>query len=76
MHAFDHRAELRSHQAGSLGAGNAQCVYGLVDIEFHAARSACGSGEHAQRGAGVPARSDMRRAHAKADARADFVAGD
>ena len=76
MHALDHRAELRGHQAGGLGAGNAQRVHRLVDIQFQAARGAGGGGEHAQRRAGVPARGDVRGAHAQADARADFVAGD
>ena len=76
MHALDHRTELRRHQARSLGAGNAQRVYCFVDIEFQAARSTCSGGEHAQRSARMPAGGDVRRAHAQANARADFITGD
>ena len=51
VHAFDHGAVLRGHQAGGLGAGDAQRVHGFIDVEFEAACGTRGGGEHAKRGA-------------------------
>ena len=76
MHALHHGAVLRRHQAGRLGAGDAECVHGLVGIERKAPRRAGGGGENPDCGAGMPALADMLLAHAQADARADLVAGD
>ena len=76
MHALDHRAVLRGHQAGGLRAGDAERVHGLFGVEPEAARGAGSRGEHAERRAGMPALPDVLRAHAQPDARADLVAGD
>ena len=75
MHALDHGAVLRGHQAGGLCAGDAERVDGLLRVELEPARRAGGRGEHADRGAGMPALADMLLAHAFADARPDLVAG-
>ena len=76
MHALDHGAVLRRHQAGRLGAGDAERVHGLVGIELEPARRAGRGRENPDRGAGMPALADMLLAHAQADARPDLVAGD
>ena len=77
MHALDHGAVLRGHQAGRLRAGDAERVHGLLRRRGRGARAAPGrGGEHADGGAGMPALADMLRAHAEADARPDLVAGD
>ena len=36
MHAFDHGAVLRGHQAGGLRAGDAERVHGLLGIRARA----------------------------------------
>ena len=76
MHALDHGAVLRRHQAGRLGAGDAERVHSLVSIERKPARRAGSGGENPDRGAGMPALADMLLPHAQADARPDLVAGD
>ena len=76
MHALDHGAVLRRHQAGGLGAGDAERVHGLLRIELEAARGAGAGREHAERRARMPALADVLLPHAAADARADLVAGD
>ena len=76
MHALDHRAVLRRHQARGLRAGDAERVHGLVGVELQSARGARGGGEHAERGARMPALRDVLGAHADADARSDLVARD
>ena len=76
MHALDHGAVLRGHQAGGLRAGDAERVHGLLRVELQTARRAGGGREHADRGAGMPALADMLLAHAFADARPDLVAGE
>ena len=74
MHALHHRAVLRRHQAGGLRAGEAKRVDGSRGVEAQPARRACGSGEHAERRARMPALLDVPRTHAQPDARADLVA--
>ena len=76
MHALDHGAVLRGHQSGRLRAGDAERVHGLVGGEAQGGGRARRGGKHADGRAGMPALSDMLRAHAFADARADLVAGD
>ena len=76
MHALDHGAVLRRHQAGRLGAGDAERVHGFLGIECQPARRAGGGRENPDRGAGMPALADMLLAHAQADARPDLVTGD
>ena len=76
MHALDHGAVLRRHQAGRLRAGNAKRVHGGVGGKSQRPRRAGRRREHADRGAGMPALADMLLAHAQADARADLIAGD
>ena len=76
MHALDHGAVLRGHQAGRLGAGNAERMHDLVGGNAQRRGGARDAGEHPDRGAGVPALADVLRPHAQADPRADLVAGD
>ena len=76
MHALDHGAVLRGHQAGRLRAGDAERVHGLLGVEAERARRAGGGREHADGRARVPALADVLLAHAHADARTDLVAGD
>ncbi len=76
MHALDHGAVLRRHQAGRLGAGDAERVDGLLGGEPQAARRARSRREDADGRARMPALPDMLLAHALADARTDLVAGD
>ncbi len=76
MHALDHGAVLRRHQAGRLGAGDAERMDGRVRRQPQRRRGAGGGREHADGGAGMPALADMLRPHAQADPRPDLVAGD
>jgi hypothetical protein len=38
MHALDHGAVLRRHQAGRLGAGDAERMHGLLRVKLEPAR--------------------------------------
>jgi hypothetical protein len=75
VHALHHGAELRRHQSRGLRAGDAQGVHCFLRVELQAARGTRGGGEYAQRRARMPARRDVRGAHAQPDARPDLVAG-
>jgi hypothetical protein len=75
MHALDHGAVLRRHQARRLGARDPERVHGLIDRELQASRGAGGGGIDPERRAGVPALADMLLAHAPSDPRPDLVAG-
>ena len=48
MHALDHGAVLRRHQAGRLRAGDAERVHGLLRVEPKPARRAGRGREHAE----------------------------
>ena len=76
MHALDHRAILRGHQAARLGAGNAERMHYPVGVERQRARCRGCRCEHADGRARMPALADMLRPHAQPDARPDFVSGE
>ena len=76
MHALDHGAVLRRHQAGRLGACDAERMHRLLGGKSQAARGAGGRRVNAHGRAGMPALADMLLPHAPSDARADFVARD
>ena len=75
MHALDHRAVLRGHQAGCLRAGNAERVNGLRRREPQPPRRAGGGRIDADRRTRMPALADMLLPHAQSDPRTDLVAG-
>src|SRR6185369_4036198 len=76
MHALDHGAVLRGHQAGGLCSCDAKRMHGLLRVKLEAARGTGGSREHAKGRARVPALADMLLAHAAPDTRTDLIAGD
>jgi hypothetical protein len=76
VHALDHRAFLRGHEAGGLGSGDADGVLGLVRIEPQHARGRRTGGEGAGRALRMPAAEEEAHGPRHADARPHLVAGD
>src|SRR5262245_9574943 len=54
MHALDHGAILRGHQAGGLSARDAERMHGLPWVKLETARGTGGCREHAERCSRVP----------------------
>ena len=74
MHALDHGAILRGHEACSLRAADAQSIHGLTHIKTHRARRAGCRREDTKRRTRMPALANMLLPHADADTRTDFIA--